>query len=213
MKMYRFVVGMSVCLIGLAAFCPSASAETGKRFSLGVKAGGGSMPWMSQSWRAGIELGFDLNKHLAAVVDVSYGALALENSSSSGAYYNLKDTQTWTTTPISLSLLYKEPFGENAFAYLGAGIGYHFFSRTIDSESDISGQHQKSSQKDSFKALSPQVVLGLEFALGPSVSLKGDLMYAFGTISRQETFSNLDIRQDINFGGASITVGVRVYLF
>jgi len=45
------------------------------------------------------------------------------------------------------------------------------------------------------------------------VSLKGDLMYAFGTISRQETFSNLDIRQDINFGGASITVGVRVYLF
>jgi len=138
--------------------------------------------------------------------------LTLENSSSFGSYH-ARDSQKWTTMPITLSLLYAEPLSENAAVYLGAGIGYHLFTRTVASETNVFGRLQEDSQKASFNALAPQVVLGLEFALRKSVSLKGDLKYVFGTASRQETVNNLDTRQDINFGGASLTLGVRVFLF
>jgi opacity protein-like surface antigen len=212
MKNSRLIVGITAWSIVVAALCPSALAETGKRFSFGVNAGGGAITWMSQSWRAGIELGLRFNKHLAAAADLSFGALTLENSSSSGTYH-ARDSQKWTTIPITLSLLYAEPLSENAAVYLGAGIGYHLFTRTVASETNVFGRLEKDSQKASFNALAPQMVLGLEFALGKSVSLKGDLKYVFGTASRQERANNLDTRQDINFGGASLTLGVRVFLF
>ena len=212
MKNSRLIVGITVWSIVAAALCPSALAETEKRFSFGVNAGGGAITWMSQSWRAGIELGYRLNTHLAAAADLSFGALTIENSSSSGTY-QARDSQKWTTVPVSLSLLYAEPVSENASVYLGAGIGYHLFTRTVASETNVFGRLEKDSQKASFNALAPQMVLGLEFALGKSVSLKGDLKYVFGTASRQETVNNLDTRQDINFGGASLTLGVRVFLF
>jgi opacity protein-like surface antigen len=115
--------------------------------------------------------------------------------------------------PITLSLLYAEPLGENAIAHLGAGIGYHPFTRTIAYETNVYGQIQGDSRKDSFSALAPHVVLGLEFALGRSVSLVGDMKYVFGTASQEEWVNGLDTRQDINFGGASLTLGVRVLLF
>jgi opacity protein-like surface antigen len=212
MKNSRLISGIMAWSIVIATLCPSALAETEKRFSLGVNAGGGSITWMSQSWRAGLEFGYRFNKHLAAAADLSFGALTLENSSSSGTY-QARDSQRWTTMPISLSLLYAEPLSENASVYLGAGIGYHFFTRTIASETNVYGQLQEDSQKASFNALAPQVSMGLEFALGKSVSLKGDLRYVFGTASRKETVNNLDTRQDINFGGASLTLGVRIFLF
>jgi len=212
MKNSRLIVGIMAWSIVAAALCPPALAETEKRFSFGVNAGGGAITWMSQSWRAGIELGYRLNAHLAAAADLSFGSLTLENSSSSGTY-RARDSQKWTAMPITLSLLYAEPLSENAAVYLGAGIGYHLFTRTVASETNVFGRLQEDSQKASFNALAPQVVLGLEFALRKSVSLKGDLKYVFGTASRQETVNNLDTRQDINFGGASLTLGVRVFLF
>jgi opacity protein-like surface antigen len=212
MKNSRLIIGIMSWSILIASLCPSALAETGKRFSLGVNAGGGAITWMSQSWRAGLEFGYRFNTHLAAAADLSFGALTLENSSSSGTY-QARDSQKWTTVPVSLSLLYVEPVSENASVYLGAGIGYHFFTRTITSETNVYGQLQEDSQKASFNALAPQVSMGLEFALGKSVSLKGDLRYVFGTASRKETVNNLDTRQDINFGGASLTLGVRIFLF
>ena len=212
MKNSRLIVGIMAWSIVAAALCPPALAETEKRFSFGVNAGGGAITWMSQSWRAGIELGYRLNTHLAAAADLSFGALTLENSSSSGTY-RARDSQKWTTVPVSLSLLYAEPVSENASVYLGAGIGYHLFTRTVASETNVFGRLEKDSQKASFNALAPQMVLGLEFALGKSVSLKGDLKYVFGTAARQERANNLDTRQDINFGGASLTLGVRVFLF
>jgi opacity protein-like surface antigen len=212
MKKCGLIVGMTALSIIIATLCPSALAETGKRFSFGVNAGGGAITWMSQSWRAGMELGFRFHKHLAAVADLSFGALTLENSSSSGTYH-AQDSQKWTTLPITLSLLYAEPLSDIAAAYLGAGIGYYFFTRTIASETNVFGQLQEESNKASFNALAPQVVLGLAFDLGNSLSLKGDLKYVFGTTSRHESANNLDTRQDINFGGASLTLGVRVYLF
>lgn len=212
MKNSRLVMGLMAWSISIAALCPSALAETGKRFSFGVNAGGGAITWMMQSWRAGIEFGFRLNRHLAAAADLSFGALTLENSSSSGTY-RAQDSQKWTTTPITLSLMYVEPLNEKAAAYLGAGIGYHPFTRKITSETNVYGELQGDSQKASFDALAPHVGLGLEFALSKLVSLKGDLRYVFGTASREETVNNLDTRQDINFGGPSLTLGVRIFLF
>jgi opacity protein-like surface antigen len=212
MKINRRFVGMLMGVIGAVAFCPAMNAQSDQRFSVGVNAGGGAITWMSQTWRAGFELGYRLNGHLAAVADASFGALTLENSSSSGSY-NSSDSQKWTILPLTLSLLYIESLSDRATAHLGAGIGYHIFTRTIVSETNIFGDVQEESQKSSFHALAPQVALGLEFALGKSLSLKGALTYVFGTISRQETFSNLDTRQDINFGGASVTLGLRLYLF
>ncbi len=212
MKNSRLVTGLMAWSISIVVLCPSALAETEKRFSFGVSAGGGAITWMMQSWRAGVELGFRFNRHLAAAADLSFGALRLENSSSSGTY-RAQDSQKWTTTPITLSLLYVEPLSEKAAAYLGAGIGYHPFTRTVTSETNVFGELQEDSQKASFNALAPQVTLGLEFILGKSVSLKGDLRYVFRTASRKETVNNLETRQDINFGGASLALGVRVLLF
>jgi opacity protein-like surface antigen len=199
-------------LTGIVSLCPAARGETGERFSLGLNAGGGAITWMAQSWRAGFEIGYRLDAHLAVAADVSFGALALENSSSAGPY-RARDSQKWTTMPLTLSLLYAETIGENATAYLGAGIGYHLFTRTLASETNVYGQLQETSQKASLNALAPQVLIGLEFALGRSVSLKGDLRYVFGTITRPETTYGLETSQEINFGGASLTVGLRVYLF
>jgi len=212
MKNNRLIMGITVWSIVVFSLCPSARAETEKRFSLGVNAGGGSITWMSQSWRAGIELGYRFDTHLAAAADIAFGALTLENSSSSGTY-QARDSQKWTMVPISLSLHYIEPVSENASVYLAAGLGCHFFTRTITSETNVYGEPQENSQKASFNALAPQVGLGLEFALSKSVSLKGDLRYVFGTASRKETVNNLDTRQDINFGGPSLTLGLRIFLF
>ncbi len=211
MKNNRLIAGIAAWSI-VAALCLSARAETGKRFSVGVNAGGGAIAWMSQSWRAGIELGFRIEKHLAATADLSFGALTLENSSSSGTY-QARDSQKWTTVPITLSLLYAGPLNEKTTTHLGAGIGYHHFTRTVASETNAFGQPQRYSQKSSFGALAPHVVLGLEIALGRSVSLIGDLKYVFGTASRKERVNGLDTSQDVNFGGASLTLGVRVFLF
>jgi len=212
MKSSRLIAGIMAWSIVVAGLGPPAFAETGKRFSVGLNAGGGAMTATSQSWKAGLELGLRLKGHLSAAADLSFGALTLENSSTSGTY-QARDSQKWTTVPITVSVLYAEPLGENASAHLGAGVGYHLFTRTVTSETNVFGPLQRDSRKASFNALAPQVILGLEFALGRTISLKGDLKYVFGTASRKETLNGLDTRQDINFGGASLTLGVRVYIF
>jgi hypothetical protein len=135
MKNSRLIVRIAAWSIVAAALCPSALAETEKRFSFGVNAGGGAITWMSQSWRAGIELGLRFNKHLAAAADLSFGALTIENSSSSGTYH-ARDSQKWTAMPITLSLLYAEPLSENAAIYLRDQIGM-FLADHLASDPDV----------------------------------------------------------------------------
>jgi len=208
------LVSAGCLLAGLAVLSPPALAGTGNRFSVGAKAGGGSVAAGFQSWRAGFELGFRAGKHLAVAADLTYGALTLENSTSStSGGYSALDSQEWTAAPVTLSVLYAAALGDNATAYLGGGAGYHVFSRTVASETQYSGQRSEESRESTFNALAPQAVAVLEFSLGKSVSLVGALAYVFGTASREETRNNLATSQDINFGGVSLTLGVRLYLF
>lgn len=200
-------------LAGLAALSSPAVAETGNRFSIGAKAGGGSVAGGFQSWRAGFEFGYRAGKHLAMSADLAYGALTLENTTSNSWGYSARDSQKWTITPLSLSILYQAALNENANAYFGVGVTYNLFSRTVESQTNSSGQLLEQSHKDNFSALGPQTVIGLELALGRSASLIGALTYVFGTASREETQNSLTATQDINFGGASLTLGVRLYLF
>lgn len=196
---------------GLAALSVQAGAETRGRFSIGANVGGGSVVGGFQSWRAGLGLGYRAARNLMVAADVAYGALALENTTSTSSFAT-KDSQKWTVAPISLSVLYAAALSESATAYLGAGLGYHSFSWTSESEIQSSGGRQTESRSDTFKALAPQTVAGLELGLGRSASLVGALTYVFGKISREESKYSLTTTQDINFGGASLTLGVRFYL-
>jgi opacity protein-like surface antigen len=212
MKNRFFKMGIIALTASLAAISPAAAAETGKGFFIGVNAGGGPVASAGQSWRAGLEAGYRIAAHLAVAVDVSFGGLTLENSSSSGSY-QAKDSQKWTTNPVTLAVLYAEPLGERTVVYLGAGLGWHGFTRTLTSETNASGTPQTTSQKSTFRATAPQIVLGLEFGLFKFVSLTGTLKYDFGTASRKDQVSRLETAQDINFGGASFVVGLRVRPF
>lgn len=202
----------AICLMtSLAALGVQAGAETRGRFSIGANVGGGSVVGGFQSWRAGLGLGYRAARNLMVAADVAYGALALENTTSTSSFAT-RDSQKWTVAPVSLSVLYAADINEKAAAYLGAGLGYHLLSWTAESEIQSSGGRQTESQSDAFKALAPQAVAGLELGLGRSASLVATLTYVFGTISREESKSSLTTTQDINFGGASLTLGLRFYL-
>jgi opacity protein-like surface antigen len=206
------IISIVFLIAGLAGLSIPAGAETGRRFSVGANVGGGSVGGGFQSWRAGFELGYRAGKNLAVAADVAYGALTLESTSSASGY-EAKDSQTWTIAPISLSVFYAAALNESATAYLGAGLGYNLLSRTVESEIRSSGQPWTESYEEKFHALAPQVVVALELGLGKSASLVGALTYVFGTASREETEGSLTATQDINFGGASLTLSVRCYLF
>jgi hypothetical protein len=196
-----------------ALFCSAAAAEGGRRLHLGLGAGGGPAGASSSpTWRAGFEVGFRIGGHWAAAASVSYGALTVESSSSAGTY-TAREGQTWTTLPIALLLRYEAPLSDRAAVSLGAGAGYHLLRRTIESETNAYGSPAEWTSETSFHGWAPQAEIGLEIAVGAAFSLTGAVRYEFGVATQRSTVSGLSSVQEFTFGGPSLAVGARFYLF
>jgi len=197
----------------IALIPPAAAAEGSRRFSLGLLAGGGPAGAASDpSWRAGIELAFRFGGHWAASAGLSYGALTAGTTSTSGSYFAKEDV-TWSVLPVTLVLRYEALISENAILSLGAGEGYHSFRRVVESQSNALGSTQVTRSESSFHAWAPQAEVGLEIYLSKAFSLTGAFRYEFGIASQESTVYNLKSVQEFSFGGMSLTMGVRLYLF
>jgi len=204
-----------VVFLALAAFHapgPKLSAEEGRKLSLGAWAGGGPAGASWPTWRAGFEVGLRIGTSWVLSAEAAYGALSLENASSLGAY-SAREVQTWTVLPAALALKRETALSGRAVAWLGAGVSYQTLGRKIESESNAAGGASSSSTKSSFAAWAPLAELGLEILLGKAVSLTGRMRYEFGVASQKSTVSGLAAAQDFSFGGASLAVGARLYVW
>jgi len=209
----RSLVIASLSVVLAVLVCPGAAAENGRKLSLGLGAGGGPVGAPSwPSWRAGFEMGLRFCGHLALAAGVSYGALSVSTSSSAGSY-SAREDQTWTALPVTLVARYEAPLSDRAIISLGAGAGYHSFSRKIESETNAYGTPLSSSTESSFHAWAPQAEIGLEILLGKAFSLTGGLRYEFGIASQESTVNGISSVQEFSFGGPSLVIGARVYLF
>jgi hypothetical protein len=203
----------AVCIVLSVFFCPDASAEGRRMFSLGLNAGGGPVGASSlPTWRAGFETALRFGGRWALAANVSYGMMSVRTESSSGTYAASED-QTWADLPIALILRYEAPLSDSTIVSLGVGAGYHSFKRTVESETNAYGSPLSWSSESSFHAWAPLAEIGIEIALGKSSSLTGGIRYEFGVASQRSTVSGVNSVQEFGFGGASLNVGARFYLF
>jgi hypothetical protein len=211
----RYLAGTIIFFLFSAAglVCPAVSAEGGRTFSMGLVAGGGPVGAAADpSLRAGIEMAFRFGGHWAASAGLSYGALTTGSSSTSGSYFAKEDV-TWTVLPIYLTLRYEALISEAAILSFAAGEGYHSFRRIVESESNALGSTQVTRTESSLHAWAPQVEVGLEIYLSKAFSLTGAVRYEFGIASQESVVFNMKSVQEFSFGGISLLMGARLYLF
>lgn len=187
---------------------PGEAAVKGRWFSLGLSAGGGPAGSNEPTWRTGVEIGFRFLDQWTFAAGISYGKLVRETTSLLSNYRS-SDIQTWKDWPLSLMIRYAAPLADRAAVSLGAGVACHNLVQALASETNISGDQTIYSQEAHFQAWAPQAEIGLEIAVGQAWALTGTVQYEFGIARLNSSVSQLDVRQDLAFGGVSLLLGVR----
>ncbi len=202
---------VSVSLTALLV-CPSASAASRRKFSFGVYAGGGPVGASSSpALRTGFETSLRLGRHLALAGSASYGAISLKTQSRSGNYYS-NEIQTWSVVPAALVARYEAVLSEATLVSVGAGVAYAFLKRTLTSDSNSPG-YPLSKNETSFGAWMPRLEVGLELFVGKDLSFAALIGYEFGKAEQESVYYTISSANDFSFGGPTLVIGARVYLF
>ncbi len=212
MKKHGIAWVISLSLTALL-FCPSASAENRRKFSLGINAGGGPVGAASSpALRTGFEAGFRIGRHLALVGTVSYGAQSLETNSITGSNYS-KEIQSWSIIPAALTARYEAVISDSVLVSIGAGAAYASLNRTLESESYFGSAPAFSKNETLFHAWMPRFELGLELFIGKALSFTAVVGYEFGKAEQQSAYYSLRSVNEFSFGGPTVLAGARLYLF
>ena len=200
----------------LRSFLPRGLGGRKAKFSLGVNAGGGPVGASSvPTWRAGFETALRFGGRWALAANVSYGTMSVRNGIVLRDRMPPARTETWADLPTTLILRYEAPLSDSTIVSLGVGAGYDSFNRTVESETNAHRKHPELDRaRASFHAWAPQVEDRARDRSRQGLLVDGrDAGTSSGSPPNESTVNGVKSVQEFGFGGASIDVGARFYLF
>jgi hypothetical protein len=214
----------AVCLTAIVVaaslvLCRSAAAGTDQKFS--VAASFGSYPFSipsvatkNSTFHAGLEIGYQISGRLRVSGEFQYvdwSAKIRQDESSTGNFTDQK--QTFSSTPILLSLTYVAPIAKTFTFFLGAGAGYHpstFKTHIVFHEG---GEDVIDTElKYGGHGIVPHISLGLETELSNRIWVFGQVRQLFGFYRVSSTVGTITTVNRFVNSGTELLAGVRFYI-
>lgn len=201
------------CIFILWALCPHLSAEPQRGVHFGISAGAFPIFWAFNSYRFGAEIGYRTGR-IAFITEVAYGHTTSEYESRSDyEYYSYSSSSktTYTSIPISGSLLYITPLSESFSAYVGVGFGYYTIKVKEKSSSQNTYYSSTYTDEEEAKGFAPHVSLGLESSIAKGISIFGEVKQIVGKAESEKKEGNYYKKENFPFGGPEVRVGFRFH--
>jgi len=212
--MKKVIIVMGIGLVILGGISSNSFGETGKGFYLGI--GGGTFPvWIFNSYHVSGEIGYRFSKRFGIVADVGYGLISIHNESNNtneNYPYSRSSTTTYSSFPVSGSLIISTPVGENFIGYVGLGLGYYKLKTKMESthQNSYSGTTSDTDESES-KGFAPHISIGMEWAVSQQITIFGELKHIVGNAESEETDGTYYSKDEIPFGGSVARIGLRIY--
>jgi opacity protein-like surface antigen len=214
--MKKLITLISFGSLVLWGFSPALSAESGRGFSLGASVGGFSAGAGANGLRFGGEFSYQFTDHLGLLFEVASGKITQNYESSDTYGYSYRDKSTYSSTPISASLLFIAPLGKGFSVYAGIGLGYHWIAIKDEWTSHYSWSEDDSkNETEKFDGLAPHFSLGAETQIFKRIAVFGEVKHVVGKTkfekTEQDEYHSAHYKTDTFFGGTEVRVGLRFY--
>ena len=186
--------------------------DTKRGASIGLTAGAYPFMWNFNSYRFGGEIGYQFTSRIGIMAEFAYAG-AKSSYKYSGNSAESSREYTYTSVPMSLSLLFITPVSNNFSTYIGLGVGHY----SIKIEEDWTHQSpwlgtESGTEVDKFKEFAPHILFGIETAASKSMIFFGEIRQSVGKTKLKRTSMESTSEGDEHFGGPEIKVGIRFYL-
>jgi hypothetical protein len=184
-------------------------AETSRRFSVGFNVGGCRIVENMDGYRIGGEFGFQISRRMGFLAEFGY---AYNTSSYEGSSYTGK--WTYSSVPVSASLVFITPVTENFSAHIGLGLGYYsirFKSRTTYDNKDSNPYIPYPYPDPDYrvKGLAPHVCMVIEAAVSKQITMIAGVKQIIGKSELEGDSGSSKI--DLYFSGPELKIGLRFY--
>jgi hypothetical protein len=205
---YFFVFG-SICQTSLAV--PT------RGFSLGVNYGNFPIVSGFNSYRYGVEVGYQFMKHIRLVGELAYGY-----TTNSWEFYGMANMRhfeaTYSCIPISASFLFVVPIDKIFFIYGGLGLGYYFITINMDEtwyywpeDGEPISINVKETNK--IEGIAPHLNFGIELAVFSRIRIFSEVNLVSNPSGLAEIKYYAKSWEDksVHFGRQEVKIGVRFY--
>ncbi len=213
-------VGLTAIVVAASlVLCQSAAAGADEKFS--VAASFGSYPFAVQgtlsktyTFRAGLEIGYQISGRLKVSGEfqsVDWSSKTRQDESETGNFTDTK--QSYSSTPILLSLTYAAPISKTFTFFVGAGAGYHpatFKTQILLHQGGVDVVNIEI--KDSGHGIVPHIGLGLEAELFNRIWVFGQVRQLFGFFRNNSTLGTVTTVTRFVNSGTELLAGVRFYI-
>lgn len=187
--------------------CPTASGESGKGISLGANFGTFPILEGYNSYRYGGEVSYQISNRIGIVGEFAY-AYRTSSAKQETPYYSFSSKMTYSSIPISASLVFITPIDKRFSTYIGAGLGYCEIK--VVSEYTFDTESETETQK--IDRIAPHFNVGIETSISKRIAIFGEVKQIMGKAKFKETEEpGYSSETDVHFGGTEVKFGIRFY--
>jgi opacity protein-like surface antigen len=219
--MKKIIILICSCCFIFSAICPELSGAPGRGFSFGINVGIFPIEWHLDTFLVdnyygkrqsvflfGGELGYQFTERIRIIGEFAYG----RESGLNKTQYDTGDISymkaTYSSMPVSASLLFITPVNKRASFYMGIGLGYY----KIISKSEYGSMGEITySYADKIRGLAPHINFGIESALSKRISFFSEVIIIVGKTKLKYEGLDFTTWRDVRFGGPEIKIGARLY--
>jgi hypothetical protein len=199
--MRKLLVPLCLCLL----FFTDLSAETGKSFHVGLDIGGVPITPDVIGYRIGGGIGVKLSKRLGFIAEFGY---AVNRSEKERVRNSWRERTTFSSIPLSGSIVLITPVTEGFSAHIGLGVGYYFMK--IKEERRY--YSTTSEYKTKSDGIAPHVSLAIEAKVGKRTTICASVKEIIGKTRWYGLYNLFGAEsKQIHFSGPEIKIGLRYY--
>jgi opacity protein-like surface antigen len=182
---------------------PVLAEDSGRGVSIGVNIGSFPIARTLDSYRLGVEFGFQFTETVGIKGETAY-AFTSSSYETKTVASSLSGKTIYTCIPVSASLLFSTPVGEKFSAFIGIGLGHY---------STTTKEYQDGSETDTdkIKGFAPHVSIGIESAVSSRIAVIGEVKQIVGKAKWRDTEGIYSMEGDVHIGGTELKIGVRLY--
>ncbi len=179
-------------------------AENSERgASIGVNIGSFPIARTLDSYRLGVEFGFQFTERIGIKGETAY-AFTSSSYEAKSAVSSTSGKTTHACIPVSASLLFSTPVSEKFSAFMGIGLGYYF--TTIKEYQDGS-----ETDTDKIKGFAPHISIGIESAVSSKIAFIGEVKQIVGKLKWKDKEGLYSMEGDVHIGGTELKIGIKLY--
>jgi opacity protein-like surface antigen len=205
-----FILGLTAVLLVLPAY-----AQRTKTGFIGISAGSGPVAQNYNGYWFDGEIGIKVTEHIRFLGEISYGSTTYTYDSNSPYSTSSEDTQ-FSSTPISVALLYSVPIEGKFFPYGGIGIAYYPL-KVKDSWKSTYNYYDppysdSGSKSYDVSAVAPVFKVGIEFEISSAMRVIAEIKQSSAKGKLKDTSDyGTTSEMSLYFGGTKVKVGFRFY--